>query len=482
MSTEHVDVLIVGAGLSGIGAAAQLTREHPGRSYLVLESRAASGGTWDLFRYPGIRSDSDMFTLGYRFKPWRGDQALADGPAILDYVRETAEEYGVDRRTRYGHRVTRAVWDSDDALWTVEAETDDGPRRFTTRFLWSCSGYYDYDEGYAPEFAGSDRFGGRIVHPQHWPEDLDYQGKRVVVIGSGATAVTLVPALAESGAAHVTMLQRSPTYVLSLPGRDPLAARLRRILPERASYAAIRWKNVLISVAVYQLSQRRPRLMRGLIRKATTKQLPVGYDVDTHFKPRYNPWDQRLCLIPDGNLFRVLRQGTAEVVTDTVDTFTETGVRLASGRELDADIVITATGLNLKLFGGVEVTVDGRTPNPPDLMAYKALMLTGLPNFAYTIGYTNASWTLKADLVAEYVCRLLSYLDEHGHRSAVPVPDPEVKEKPFLDFTPGYVLRSLEDLPKQGDREPWRLRQNYLLDVPKIRRGAIDDGALRFTS
>ncbi len=482
MSIEHVDVLIVGAGLSGIGAAAQLTREHPGRSYLVLESRAANGGTWDLFRYPGIRSDSDMFTLGYRFKPWRGEQALADGPAILDYVRETAEEYGVDRRTRYGHRVTRAAWDSDDALWTVEAETDDGPRRFTTRFLWSCSGYYDYDEGYAPEFAGRDRFEGRIVHPQHWPEDLDYQGKQVVVIGSGATAVTLVPALVESGAGRVTMLQRSPTYVLSMPGRDPLAARLRRILPERASYAAIRWKNVLISVAVYQLSQRRPRLMRGLIRKATTKQLPVDYDVDTHFKPRYDPWDQRLCLVPDGNLFRVLRQGTAEIVTDTVDTFTETGVRLASGRVLDADILITATGLNLRLFGGVEVTVDGRTPNPPDLMAYKALMLTGLPNFAYTIGYTNASWTLKADLVAEYVCRLLAFMDEHGHRSAVPVPDPEVKEQPFLDFTPGYVLRSLEDLPKQGDREPWRLRQNYLLDVPKIRRGAIDDGALRFTS
>ncbi len=478
--TEHADVLIIGAGLSGIGAAAQLTREHPGKSYLVLERRAASGGTWDLFRYPGIRSDSDMYTLGYRFKPWRADTALADGPSILDYVRETAREYDVESHIRYSHRVTRADWDSDTARWSVEVETPEGPRRLTTRFLWSCSGYYDYDEGYTPELPGVDRYQGQLVHPQQWPEDLDYRGKRVVVIGSGATAVTLVPAMAESGVGHVTMLQRSPTYILSLPAVDGIARLLRRLLPERAAYALTRWKNVAIATLVYQLSQRRPRLMRGVIRKQNTQLLPQGYDVDTHFKPRYDPWDQRLCLVPDGNLFRALKSGIAEIVTDTIHSFTETGLRLASGRELEADIVVTATGLNLMLFGGIELTVDGVKPDLRQQIAYKALMLSGLPNFAFTIGYTNASWTLKADLVAEYVCRLLAHLDEHGHRSVVPVPGPEVQERPFLDFTPGYVLRSLDILPKQGHREPWRLRQNYLYDVRTIRRGEIDDGALRF--
>jgi monooxygenase len=477
---EHVDVLIIGAGLSGVGAAAQLTREHPGKSYLVLERRAASGGTWDLFRYPGIRSDSDMYTLGYRFKPWRADTALADGPSILDYVRETAREYDVESHIRYSHRVTRADWDSATARWSVEVETPEGPRRITTAFLWSCSGYYDYDEGYTPELPGVERYQGQLVHPQQWPEDLDYRGKRVVVIGSGATAVTLVPAMAESGVGHVTMLQRSPTYILSLPAVDGVARLLRRLLPERAAYVVTRWKNVGIATLVYQLSQRHPRFMRGVIRKQNSKLLPVGYDVDTHFNPRYDPWDQRLCLVPDGNLFRALQQGTAEIVTDTVDTFTETGLRLASGRELEADIVVTATGLNLMLFGGIELTVDGVKPDLREQIAYKALMLSGLPNFAFTIGYTNASWTLKADLVAEYVCRLLAHLDEHGHRSVVPVPGPEVQERPFLDFTPGYVLRSLDTLPKQGHREPWRLRQNYLHDVRTIRRGDIDDGALRF--
>ena len=477
---EHVDVLIIGAGLSGVGAAAQLSREHPARSYLVLESRQASGGTWDLFRYPGIRSDSDMYTLGYRFKPWRADTALADGPAILDYVRETAREYDVESHVRYSHRVTRADWDSAGARWTVEAETPDGPRRLSARFLWSCSGYYDYDEGYTPELPGVDRYQGRLIHPQHWPEDLDYAGKRVVVIGSGATAVTLVPAMAETGVGHVTMLQRSPTYILSLPEVDGVARLLRRLLPERAAYTVTRWKNVAIATLVYQLSQRRPRFMRGVIRKQNTKLLPVGYDVATHFNPRYNPWDQRLCLVPDANLFRALGEGTAEIVTGTIDTFTETGVRLRSGQELDADIVVTATGLNLLLFGGIELTVDGVKPDLREQIAYKALMLSGLPNFAYTIGYTNASWTLKADLVAEYVCRLLAHMDEHGYRCVVPVPGPDVQERPFLDFTPGYVLRSLDSLPKQGHREPWRLRQNYLHDVRTIRRGEIDDGALKF--
>lgn len=479
-ASEHVDVLIIGAGLSGIGAAAQLTREHPGKSYLVLESRPASGGTWDLFRYPGVRSDSDMYTLGYRFKPWRGEKALADGPSILEYVRETATDYGVDKRTRYDHRVVGADWDSDAARWTVDVETPAGRRTYTTSFLWACSGYYDYDAGYTPDFPGRDRFAGEVIHPQLWPEDLDYQGKKVVVIGSGATAVTLVPAMAESGAEHVTMLQRSPTYVLSLPGVDPIAQKLRRWLPEKTSYMLTRWKNVVVATLLYQVSQRRPALARRVIRKQNIAHLPEGYPVDTHFKPTYDPWDQRLCLVPDANLFRVLRKGSATIATDTIETFTETGIKLTSGEELDADIVVTATGLEVKLFGGAALSVDGIPVHQPDLIAYKALMLSTLPNFAFTVGYTNASWTLKADLVAEYVCRLLSHMDEHGHRQVVPVVGPEVKEQPFLDFDAGYVLRALDRVPKQGDREPWKLRQNYLYDVRTIRRGRIDDGALQF--
>lgn len=476
--TDHVDVLIVGAGLSGIGAACQLTREHPDRSVAILESRSASGGTWDLFRYPGIRSDSDMFTLGYRFKPWLGDKALADGPSILAYVRETAEEYGVDRAIRYDHKVTGASWDSATARWTVEAQTPDGPREITCDFLWSCSGYYDYDQGYAPDFPGIEQYAGQVVHPQHWPDDLDHTGKRVVVIGSGATAVTLVPAMADE-AEHVTMLQRSPTYILSLPSRDAFALQARKLLPQKLAYAVTRWKNVLVSTGIYQFSQRSPRLARKAIRAMTIKQLP-GVDVDTHFKPRYDPWDQRLCLVPDADLFRALRRGTASVVTDTIETFTERGLRLGSGEELEADLVITATGLNLMPFGGVDLVVDGEPVKLPETMAYKALMLSGVPNFAYTIGYTNASWTLKADLVAEYVCRLLSHLDEVGARTVVPVRDPDVAPEPFLDFSAGYVLRKLDELPKQGDREPWKLRQNYLRDVRSIRRGRIDDGALSF--
>ncbi|MEO5851722.1 MAG: NAD(P)/FAD-dependent oxidoreductase [Nocardioides sp.] len=478
---QHVDVLIVGAGLSGIGAAAQLTREHPARSYAVLESREVSGGTWDLFRYPGVRSDSDMFTLGYRFKPWRGDKALADGPSILDYVRETAREYAVDEHIVYGHRVVAADWDSATARWTVTARTADGDVTVTAQVLWSCSGYYDYDQGFTPVLPGLDGFGGRVVHPQHWPEDLDTTGRRVVVVGSGATAVTLVPALAQAGAAHVTMLQRSPTYVLSLPASDPVANLLKRWLPERASYAVTRWKNVLVTSGIYQLSRRRPDTLRRFIRKQTVVRLPEGYDVDTHFKPRYDPWDQRLCLVPDGDLFTAISSGAASVVTDTIATFTEHGVRLTSGEELEADVVVTATGLNVVPFGSVDLSVDGDPVTLPDTMAYQALMLSGVPNFVFTIGYTNASWTLKADLVAEYVCRLLGHLDERGYRSFVAVPDPTVAETPLMDFEAGYVLRALHLLPKQGDREPWRLRQNYLRDVRTIRRGTLDDGVLSFS-
>lgn len=478
--TEHVDVLIIGAGLSGIGAAARLAQEHPRRSYAVLEAREASGGTWDLFRYPGIRSDSDMFTLGYRFRPWRGDRALADGPAILDYVRDTAREYGVDRRIRYRHRVVAADWDSAAGRWRVSAETPEGSVTMTTGFLWSCAGYYDYDEPYRPDFPGVERYAGTLVHPQHWPEDLDVTGRRVVVIGSGATAMTLVPALADAGAASVTMLQRSPTYVMALPAVDPVARVLRRVLPERASYWLTRWKNVALATLSYQVSQRWPGFARRMIRAAAVKQLPEGYPVDVHFRPAYDPWDQRLCLVPDGDLFRTIREGRVEVVTDTVDTFTEHGVRVGSGTELPADVVVTATGFNLQVMGGVALSLDGEPVDLRERMAYRALMFGGIPNFAFTIGYTNASWTLKADLVADFVCRLLTRMDRTGTRVVVPVPDPDVRDAPFMDFTPGYVLRSLDRLPKQGHREPWRLRQNYLHDVLTIRRGDLDDDTLAF--
>jgi monooxygenase len=482
VSPEHLDVLIVGAGLSGIGSAWHLQDRLPGKSYAILEARGASGGTWDLFRYPGIRSDSDMHTLGYRFKPWTEERTIADGPSILEYVRRTARERGIDRKIRFHHRVVRAEWSSEDSRWSVEAErTDTGETvRLTCDFLWTCSGYYRYDEGYTPEFAGGESFAGPVVHPQHWPEDLDYAGKKVVVIGSGATAVTLVPAMAEK-AAHVTMLQRSPTYIASLPGRDPIARRLRRHLPPRAVYAIVRWKNVLLQTLTYQLSRRRPELVKKMIRRGVEAALPPGYDVDTHFTPRYDPWDQRMCLVPDGDLFRAISKGTASVVTDRVETFTEGGIRLESGKELEADVIVTATGLNLLFLGGIELSVDGEPVDVASKMTYKGMMLSDVPNSAFTVGYTNASWTLKADLTSEYVCRLLAHMASHGYDSCVPEPDPEVAEQPLLSFTSGYVQRSLDRFPKQGSREPWKLRQNYVLDIRTIRRGAIDDGTMRFS-
>jgi cation diffusion facilitator CzcD-associated flavoprotein CzcO len=477
-SPEHVDVLIVGAGLSGIGAACQLREHVPTKSVAVLEAREASGGTWALFNYPGIRSDSDMFTFGFGWRPWPGDRALADGPMILDYLRTVAEEYGVDELIRYRHKVTAASWDSETALWTVEIDHGGTPTTLTASFLWGCSGYYHYDEPYAPEFPGADSFAGTIVHPQHWPEDLDYAGKKVVVIGSGATAVTLVPAMAPT-AEHVTMLQRSPSYILSRPGRDRLATALDR-LPSKMSYPVVRWANILLTVGSYQVARRWPDFMKGLIRKGVAAEVPDSVDVDVHFKPRYDPWDQRLCFVPDGDLFRALRKGQASIVTDTIETFTPTGIRLTSGRELEADIIVTATGLQLLAFGGIDLVVDGEPVDFSRTMAYKALMLSGVPNFAYTVGYTNASWTLKADLVSTYVVRLLQHLDRIGARSAVPVRQPGVAEIPFMDFQSGYVLRALDRLPKQGDRAPWQLKQNYLTDLRTIKRGAIDDGVLAF--
>ncbi len=497
---EHVDVLIVGAGLSGIGAAHHLQRAFPSRKYIILESRDASGGTWDLFRYPGVRSDSDMQTLGYRFRPWTGAKALADGPSILRYVRDTAREAGIDEHIRYGYRVTRASWSSAETRWTVEAtrtrppeqpeqdgetgtetKTKAGTVTFTCNFLLMCTGYYRYDHGYRADLPGLGDFQGQVVHPQFWPEDLAYAGKQVAVVGSGATAVTLVPALAET-AAHVTMVQRSPTYIISLPSEDPIEAKLRRLVGTRRAYTLTRWKNVAVSTLIYQLSQRKPAMMRGWIRGMTVKQLPAGYDVDTHFKPTYGPWDQRLCLVPDGDLFQAIRNGRASIATGTIDRFTEHGLRLESGQEIAADIVVTATGLQLLALGGVQLTVDGRDVNLPDTMAYKALMLSGVPNFALTIGYTNASWTLKADLTSEYLVRLLRYMDRHGYDTAVPVQDDSrVTERPLLDFAAGYILRSMHEFPKSGSRPPWRLGMSYLNDVVMLRHGRINDGVMRFS-
>ncbi|HEX8204597.1 MAG TPA: NAD(P)/FAD-dependent oxidoreductase [Solirubrobacteraceae bacterium] len=479
---EHLDVLIVGAGLSGIGAAHHLQEKLPHKSYAILEARDTIGGTWDLFRYPGIRSDSDMHTLGYRFRPWTEAKAIADGPSILEYVNDTAREGGIDRHIRFHHKVTAMSWSSEDARWTVTAErTDTGEAvRLTASFVFSCTGYYRYDEGYTPELPGTERFNGRIVHPQHWPEDLDYSGKRVVVIGSGATAVTLVPAMAKD-AAHVTMLQRSPSYVVTLPGEDPAHSALKRFLPARFAYPIVRWKNVTMATLFYRASRRWPKFMSRVIRRGVERQLPPGFDVDKHFKPSYDPWDQRICLVPDGDLFVALGDGSASVVTAHIDTFTETGIRLRSGEELEADVVVTATGLNLLPLGGLDFTVDGRKVELPETMAYKAMMLSDVPNYAFAIGYTNASWTLKADLTSEYVCRLLRHMDDRGLRVAVPHRDPSVEEEPLLDFTSGYVLRSLDKFPKQGTRAPWKVHQNYPKDVVSLRHGPVTDG-MRFAA
>jgi monooxygenase len=476
-------VLIVGAGLSGIGAAYHLQANCPAKSYAILEARDCIGGTWDLFRYPGIRSDSDMFTLGYSFRPWTEAKAIADGPSILSYVRQTAEDHGVDRQIRFHHRVVRAEWSTADGRWTVEAQRSDTHEtvRISCGFLLMCSGYYRYDEGYTPDFEGIERFAGPIVHPQHWSDELDYAGKRVVVIGSGATAVTLVPAMARS-AEHVTMLQRSPSYILALPAEDPIAKVLRRVLPAKLAYPILRWKNVLLTMLSFQLSRRRPALVKALIRKGVARALPTGYDIDTHFKPSYGPWDQRLCLVPDGDLFAAISAGHASVVTDQIDTFTETGLRLRSGAELQADFIVTATGLNLQAFGGMQIAVDGREIELADTLSYKGMMLSGVPNLAMAFGYTNASWTLKCDLTCGYVCRLLNHMDAHGYRWCTPHnSDSSMAEQPFIDFSSGYVQRSIHLFPKQGSKMPWRLHQNYALDILSLRFGGVEDGAMQFS-
>jgi monooxygenase len=479
---ESVDVLIVGAGISGIGAAYYLHRDHPTRSYAILEARGASGGTWDLFRYPGVRSDSDLHTFGYEFRPWRSEVAIADGDEILDYVRETAAAYGIDREIRYHRRVVAASWSSADARWTVSVEhTDTGERSvLACNWIVCAAGYFRYDEGFTPDFPGRSRFRGQVVHPQHWPDGLDYAGKRVLVIGSGATAVTLVPAMTAT-AARVTMVQRTPSYVLPLPSHDKLAARLSALLGEERGFALTRRMNIARQHGLWWFCQRYPDRARRLIRSLNTRMLPADYPVDEHFNPPYNPWDQRMCIAADADFFRAIRGGKAEVVTGVIDTFTENGVLMKSGRELEADLIVTATGLNVQTIGGISLTVDGRPVDFADTITFKGMLASGVPNFAYVFGYTNASWTLKVGPLSEHFCRLLSYMDARGYDTARPVADPAMPTKPFIDFGAGYIKRSLSQLPRQGSRAPWLRPPTFRGDARLLRR-RIADPELRFSA
>lgn len=483
---NHFDMIIIGAGLSGIGAACHLQLKHPNKSYQIIESRERMGGTWDLFRYPGVRSDSDMHTLGYSFKPWLSAKAIADGPAIRDYIKESAAEFGVDQHIQYQRKVVAASWDSATAKWTLTLEnTQDGDtaaaelETLTCNFIYSCTGYYRYDQGFTPDFLDAEKFKGQIVHPQLWPQDLDYTGKRIVVIGSGATAITLVPSLAKT-AGHVTMLQRSPTYVLSRPDEDAVSQKLRRWFPEQLAYDLTRWKNVTAQAMLFQLSRRFPNYVKKLIRKVVHGWMGDDFAIDTHFNPSYKPWDQRLCLVPNGDLFRSLRKGTSSIVTDHIERFTENGILLKSGETLEADIIITATGLELLLLGGLKLEVDGVETKVADSLTYKGMMFSGIPNLALAAGYTNASWTLKCDLTSNYVCRLLSYMDKHKYQYCVANNDPSVKRLQFLDLASGYVDRAIDQFPKQGDKSPWKLHQNYLLDILNLRVGSVRDKAMGF--
>ena len=483
MALEHFDVLIVGAGISGIGAACHLQKNCPGKTYLIVEARAAPGGTWDLFRYPGIRSDSDMYTLGYAFKPWTHPRAIADAPQILDYLKETVAEHQLEPHMRYGHKVVSAKWSTARARWEVEIEqqaTGDSIL-LSCDFLHMCSGYYNYEHGYMPEFEGTECFNGPIIHPQHWPEGLDYQGKRMVVIGSGATAVTLVPALAKT-AAHVTMLQRSPTYVVSRPAEDRFANKLREILPPALAYFITRWRNILFQRFIYERCRKYPRQAQARIIAMVRDELGPQYDVDTHFTPTYYPWDQRLCLVPDGDMFKAIREGRASVVTDHIDCFTGNGLRLKSGKELQADIIVTATGLELQFLSDVVITVDGEVLEPGRALSYKGMMVSGVPNMALSAGYTNASWTLKCDLTCDYVCRLLNYMDRHGYRICTPVNrDPNLEVEAYMSLSSGYIQRALDKFPRQGARAPWKLYQNYIRDIFALRFGRLADGVMEFS-
>ncbi len=465
---EHFDVVIVGAGLSGIGAAVHLQAQCPRKSFAILEGRENIGGTWDLFRYPGIRSDSDMYTLGYSFRPWRDAKAIADGASILDYVKDTARQHDIEKHIHFNHRAMRAEWSSADARWTVFARHADAETAFTCDFLLMCSGYYRYESGHAPVFAGSETFRGRIVHPQRWTPDVDYRGKNVVVIGSGATAVTLIPELAKD-AAHVTMLQRSPTYMVSRPSEDPIANWLRRKLPAKLAYRLTRAKNVGLGMFFYNLARKRPDRVKRLLLGGVKQALGADYDIGTHFTPRYNPWDQRLCLVPDGDMFAALRKGTASIETGEIECFVPEGIKLRSGTVLPADLIVTATGLELQMLGGMQIVVDGAAVEPARAMQYKGAMFSDVPNLAAVTGYTNASWTLKADLTCEYVCRLINFMDARGVRQCTPKRDPSVEEQPLMSFTSGYIQRAAATLPKQGSKMPWKLHQNYARDFVMLR-------------
>ncbi|MBJ7353797.1 MAG: NAD(P)/FAD-dependent oxidoreductase [Thermoleophilaceae bacterium] len=484
-AVPEVDVLVVGAGLSGIGMGAHLVTECPGTTFQIVEGRENIGGTWDLFRYPGVRSDSDMFTFGFRFKPWLGEKTLADGESIRNYINETADEFKLREKITFNTQVKSADWSDESARWlvTLEDRTTGEQSQINARVLHSAAGYYQYEAGHTPEFPGSESFEGEIVHPQHWPDNLDYAGKKIVVIGSGATAVTLVPAMSDE-AEHVTMLQRTPTYIMTLPAVDPIAAFLRRKLPERLAYKVVRWKNVFQFMATFQLSRIAPGQVSKLIRWMAARQLPEGFDVDKHFNPPYGPWDQRLCVVPDGDFFRAIREGDVSIETDQIETFTPQGIRLKSGKELEADLIITATGLELmESFGGLDMTLNGEPLVLKETFAYKGVGLSGVPNFTYTLGYTNASWTLKADLVSEYLCRVINHMKQGGYTSFTPVAPARFKEElPFLDLSSGYITRKIADLPKQGDAVPWRVYQNYPRDVKLFRKAEIADGVMKFES
>ena len=487
VTPEHFDVMIMGAGLSGIGAAHHLNQLCPRKSYVILEQRERIGGTWDLFRYPGIRSDSDMLTMGYSFRPWTLPHAISPGGDIRAYITDAARDEGIDGHIRFRHQIKRAAWSSQDAYWTIDAvrttpEGKEEPVALKCNFLFSCAGYYRYYAGYTPDFPGVDRFHGRVIHPQSWPEDLDYSGKRVVIIGSGATAVTLLPSMAET-AAHVTMLQRSPTYIVSAPAQDPVAIWLRNNLPSTLAYTLSRWKNILFTAYLYQVSQRFPNYMKKAILDKVREELPAGYDMATHFTPSYKPWEQRMCLVPDADMFHAIKSGRASVVTDQIETFTETGIRLKSGKTLEADIIVTATGLVMQAFGGIELFVDGRSVDISKTLSYKGVMLSGLPNLAGVFGYINASWTLKADLICNYVCRLLNFMDSKGARQVTPKSGDETPVAPFVEnFSSGYMQRAMASWPKQGKKSPWRVYQNYFRDIFNLKWKSIDDRALEFSS
>ncbi|MEK7266122.1 MAG: NAD(P)/FAD-dependent oxidoreductase [Pseudomonadota bacterium] len=478
---DHFDVLIVGAGISGVGAAHHLQKHCPGKTYAILEARAEMGGTWDLFRYPGIRSDSDMFTLGYGFHPWRNDKVIADGPSIKSYVKATAREYGIEKHIRFETRVLKMDFDTASARWTVTTMTPQGETRLTAGFLWMCSGYYRYSAGYTPDFPGADQFKGEVIHPQLWPENYDYSGKEIVVIGSGATAVTLIPSMTGK-ARHVTMLQRSPSWFYNLPQTSNLAGAMSKAVGKPLAFRLLRWWRIVFQQIMYAVIRARPEKTGDNLLNLVREQLPEGYDVETHFHPRYNPWDQRLCVVPDGDLFAAIREGKASVETGEIDRWVEEGVLLKSGKLLKADLIVTATGLHLEALGGAKASVDGRQVDLGKTFAYRGFACSDLPNLAFVFGYTNSSWTLRADLISHYVCRLINFMDKYGYQIAAAVnEDPSLKEEPFLNLNSGYILRAAERLPKQGDKAPWRNPQSYFRDVLTLRLGKIDDGVMKFS-